>query len=618
MSKINNIPHSLRYLADNLLLTVVVLIIFFTSIQKLSAENINQCKSNPVIQGVTDLRCWNGRSPIILSGSWSIEYESLDNKESYSGLASVPGNWRTHQPKLHFLGRAVYRNKIILSEPTGDLAINLKRSRMARKLILINELGEQTLLYDSGNTELSQKTEVLMSIPIVYLPPLGKVSELVLIVNNSESFHGGIEEALILGSSQEILRSDQSLKNITMIIATVLFGFFIVNLYLYFIRHTGLATLMLAGMAFSIVLRQIIQAGVLSALFPALTSSYDAAFGWGTFFFGLIFGYGYFQATFPKIIPKWIPIFVYSISMVGIVLFILKPLYLVQIYGLFYRPTILITTIVLIGYLIFGSEKSKYEVRITLFSGFILLLAVASDIILFQLFQYYSIVSISALGMLVFIAAQTMMTSNRYWNSLTNSAKLATELKILNSELENIVDKRTKELALKNRQLEAISRTDPLTGLANRRAFDELLNKEINRCKRANLPLVLALLDIDHFKQINDQYGHDFGDMILIDVGKRIESTLRINDFAARWGGEEFAALLSATNKQDALLIAQRIKQSISALSWVFEEQTVRLTISIGLARLQPHEETNQLFKQADTALYESKHTGRNKVSISW
>ena len=161
-----------------------------------------------------------------------------------------------------------------------------------------------------------------------------------------------------------------------------------------------------------------------------------------------------------------------------------------------------------------------------------------------------------------------------------------------------------------NQALHELARTDPLTGLRNRRAFDDSLGLEIAAVERTRSPLSLLVLDVDHFKQINDSFGHDAGDKVLRSIAQVLSGCVRIIDIVARVGGEEFAVILPHTDAQGAHEVAQRMRVAVAQASWLGQPTT----ISIGAASLRAAETADSLFARADAALYAAKKSGRNRV----
>lgn len=159
--------------------------------------------------------------------------------------------------------------------------------------------------------------------------------------------------------------------------------------------------------------------------------------------------------------------------------------------------------------------------------------------------------------------------------------------------------------------------TDGLTGLYNRRYFQQTLDREFARSKRYKSPLSLALFDIDHFKNINDTYGHQVGDKVIADISRIIRNSLRKTDYIARYGGEEIVLILPETSVDQTMIPIERIRIKIQDQIFVYGDKFVQVTISCGLAGVEPDVNTHEdLILRADKALYSSKDCGRNKTTI--
>lgn len=173
-----------------------------------------------------------------------------------------------------------------------------------------------------------------------------------------------------------------------------------------------------------------------------------------------------------------------------------------------------------------------------------------------------------------------------------------------------------KRMACNELQLQKIATQDGLTGLYNRRQFDMMLEDTIVLCTRYDRPVSLFMVDIDHFKQINDTYGHPAGDAVLVELGKRLTNQARTSDLLFRYGGEEFTVLVQETDSAAASILAQRICETIANEQWDLGNGTqISMTVSIGIASYPDHASTSQtLLAAADKALYEAKQTGRNRI----
>ena len=155
---------------------------------------------------------------------------------------------------------------------------------------------------------------------------------------------------------------------------------------------------------------------------------------------------------------------------------------------------------------------------------------------------------------------------------------------------------------------------DPLTGLFNRLAYDERIAQEFARAKRYRQPLSLAVLDIDRFKRINDNYGHKAGDKALKIIAERVRKNLRETDFLARYGGEEFVIIMPETALDDSLTAVEKLRQDVSLSQFHYQGTAVSITISVGLAEMHEEDDTSGLFQRADRALYHAKDTGRDRT----
>jgi len=197
-------------------------------------------------------------------------------------------------------------------------------------------------------------------------------------------------------------------------------------------------------------------------------------------------------------------------------------------------------------------------------------------------------------------------------------------------DMQSIVDVRTEELRSSleeseklRARYEEMSIIDPLTKLYNRRFFYTEVTSGLARAKRYSQPFSLMLMDLDHFKQVNDTYGHECGDKVLIGVSEILTQFTRVGDTLARFGGEEFVLALPETNNEGAHQLAERIRSTIESSDWECNGSVIKISISIGLSSLDPHDndevhdddiQVSDILREADRALYYVKQHGRNNV----
>ncbi len=211
---------------------------------------------------------------------------------------------------------------------------------------------------------------------------------------------------------------------------------------------------------------------------------------------------------------------------------------------------------------------------------------------------------------------------------ITQVKRAEAELRRSRDELERKVDERTAELTRANQELQAevqhrrlleehlqtLATTDTLTQVFNRRKFDEMLAMEMARAERYAQPFSLILLDIDHFKQLNDRFGHPAGDAVLSELAARVVPVLRASDIFARWGGEEFVVLAPGATVENARQLAEKLRGEIERGEFAM---VGKLTCSFGVAEFSRGGKAEDLLRQADQALYRAKQGGRNRVEVA-
>lgn len=171
--------------------------------------------------------------------------------------------------------------------------------------------------------------------------------------------------------------------------------------------------------------------------------------------------------------------------------------------------------------------------------------------------------------------------------------------------------------ALQYRSAVKNAMTDTLTGLFNRHALEQLFPIELERSKRQGTPLSVLLIDIDHFKTINDTWGHAAGDSLLVQVSALLERTMRLSNTAFRFGGEEFLLILPVTTLRQAKIAGERIRKTLASTPLAYDDTAISITASLGAATLKEGDDLLSLIRKADRALYRAKNLGRNQLYIA-
>ncbi len=192
--------------------------------------------------------------------------------------------------------------------------------------------------------------------------------------------------------------------------------------------------------------------------------------------------------------------------------------------------------------------------------------------------------------------------------------KVNEKLVEVNRKLEEKVEKKTRELEQSNEELKRLSWTDPLTQLLNRRSCEERFNNEIARFERTEESFCIILCDLDHFKSINDKFGHNVGDYILVEVARIFRNNSRKTDMVFRWGGEEFLFLLTATELKGGFVSGEKIREKIEKTIFKYDQQIIPITISMGISCYKKGLTMEECIKEADDNLYNAKKSGRNRL----
>jgi diguanylate cyclase (GGDEF)-like protein len=272
--------------------------------------------------------------------------------------------------------------------------------------------------------------------------------------------------------------------------------------------------------------------------------------------------------------------------------------------------------LICLGFLMFATIEILRSVRSGRSEAGVLAagLVVLGSCLIYDLFGVLRMVSaipgLPVLGFSVLFLFAARMLSQRY-------DREHRELVELRAQLEQRVDERTRELTDANLKLDQLARTDALTGLPNRRSFLDSATQLVALQERAQMAFALVMIDVDQFKRINDEYGHEGGDTALRMVALGLRRGLRQQDIVARWGGEEFIALLPDTAGPAAARVAEMLRKALGELQVDHGAQTIRVSASFGVAEHPPGQRLEATINAADRALYQAKQAGRDRVVLA-
>lgn len=599
-------------------------------------------------KGVTDLTEIQFETDVIqLDGEWEFYWKQLlEPGELETGLITgyidIPSSWnkclsteRYHSGE----GYATYRLMFITGE-NRRLALKIPRLHTAYKLWVNGELTAS-----AGDVGKSRDTMVPRYLPqIAFFEAQQGENEIVIQVSNFYHRSGGILENIKIGSENLIL--DLRYKGIAN--ALLLFGALIFigayHLALFFFRRKNDSPLYFGLFCILVGIRTLLVGEcVFIYLFPGFHWEIAHKIQTLTFYLGVPFILMFFLSVFPKYFHAPVIRIAQLMGAAFGILILLTPVRIFSLVNPIYQIWTVLIIIYVLGVLVkISIYKERGSLLITI-GALALLLTSLNDIIFLSIWlndtgssflkTIFRTGNLSSAGQIIFAFTNSLLLAKRFSNSLEHEEVMIAELTEINTNLDDLVFQRTKALADSNQEIERqklqlekvnrdlrqLSLKDPLTGVWNRRKYDETIDSEWRRCLRYQRPVSLILLDIDYFKQFNDAYGHMAGDECLTKVGKTIKDSLsRSTDMVARYGGEEFIVLLTDMSQEDVIKLANLLWQKTRALNIPHEDSSVSkyVTVSIGVTSKVPdtHSSYEDLFMVADKALYHAKSNGRNQV----
>lgn len=610
----------------------VMIIILVMLIQLTNTFALTKSDEIVVKKGYIDASKWNfdEGEALPLSGEWEFYWNSLLEPKDFEidnykkSFIHIPTDLVRKSTKNNLGtgdGYATLRLKIKVRDINKVYGLKFKYFSSANK-IWVNGVN----ISSSGKVGIDKETYKSNYIPQEIL--FKSDSEDIEIVVQIANFHHRrirLNEVLFGTADQIQHNSYMNIIKESILIGSLL----LVAVYcyvVYFIKKREPALLYLSLTALLVAVREaIVSERILIRVIPNLSAEIMMKLGYLPVFVLLPLISMYIREIFKS--PKLDNV-VKILKYIGFIFFILIMLTTVKVYDWIfeYGSWLIVVAAIYIIYIIIYNNLIKSTRRIyTMVAGCgAILITAINDI--FRELGLINTPELLSVGFVLFVLFQAIFLAWRFNDSYDQIAKLSKEneemykkIQELNEDLETRIKSRTKELQVANRKLAQMSKIDPLTGLGNRRYFDEQFKYAWNKSLNENKPISIIMMDIDYFKSFNDSYGHLEGDKCLKKIADTIKSSIREKaDIVARYGGEEFVALFSETDSDMAAIMAERIRRNIKSLKIPHRFSCVSdyITISLGVNTIIASEDDsmNEFIRKADRKLYIAKEKGRDNM----
>lgn len=586
-----------------------------------------------------------------LDGQWEFYWNELlepqelkETDQQKIRYIDIPSSWNRYiinGTELSGEGYATYR-LILKTEEDKKLGLKIPRMFTAYNLWVNGEL-----IASAGAVGQSRDTMTPQYLPQVALfKPQPGENEIVIQVSNFYHRSGGILESLIIAEDKQII----GLRYKSIAYESLLFGCLMIigayHLALFFFRKKNTAPLYFGLFCLFIGIRTLLVGErFFSYLFPYFDWEVAHKIQTLTFYLGVPVILMFFKSVFPNNFHSRIVKVVQGVGIAFGCLVLLTPARFFTVINPAYQVFAFLVIVYIISAFIKMLIRKEKGIGLIIVGGMALILSSLNDIVFLSIWMndygssllrsLFRTGNLSSVGQLLFVFANSLVLAQRFSKALEQEEVMTAQLKEINLNLDELVAKRTEdlekskekiayqkmELQKANKSLQLLSLKDPLTGLWNRRHYDNIIQIEWNRALRHKRPISLMLLDIDYFKAYNDCYGHKAGDECLIQVAQTIKDySRRASDLAARYGGEEFVVIMQELDKDEATEIALLLRKAIEELSIAHKCSTVSpwVTVSIGVTSIVPNNNSSphELFLTVDKALYQAKAAGRNQVKF--
>ena len=608
-----------------LLLALMTVILLMVS--NLLSENHKDKEFPTAIDGVFNISSLslNKTKSIPINGNWRFDSQQLllasdikQRKES-SFYISVPRVWNDQvvdENRLTGEGYGTHSVLIQLDKEYPQLSLKMPIIGTAYRVYVNDELLSSAGVVDAdpGKAQSSYERKI-----INFVPPSSQFTVLVQVANYG-FFYGGIWNEIRIGLPEALQQEQGKIILQSTFMIAIFFTICGFNFIQFSLSTNNNIPLLIACICILLALRELEQSQILY-----LVDIFYIPFDWSvrinylSFYGAMPLALQYFKQSYRREYNQRVIQIVNAICIGFCLSALLTP---VSFFSPF-MPIFQLFAIFVLLYMTFGIIlaviRKKKHAKLMLIGTLVFLLLALNDILLNL--ELIDSVSLTNFGLVAFVMCQNYVIYSVFIAASKENQYLNIKLQQRNQELEKFsislehqVTLRTSELANVNKKLQSLANEDPLTGLLNRRGLMQHIEQAKVNYDQNKQPFCLVLIDFDEFKQLNDTLGHDIGDKVLSSSSDVIRDSIRAEDTAGRWGGEEFLVLIANTQIDIAIEIAERIRKDVEhKISFKVNQ---KVSITVGIAQCEVNESIESCLKRADNALYKGKARGKNLVQV--
>jgi diguanylate cyclase (GGDEF)-like protein len=566
---------------------------------------------------------FSSRKTLALVGDWSFFWQQLLEPDQLQGSIKKStfikgrGGWQssTYNQDYDAIGFATYHLDVALEKDANNLAIRIPQIESAYRLYIDTEfMASGGLVTDTEPTGTPG-----FNTAIVRIPDGLNTFSITIQVSNYHSSWGGLWAPIVLGDADSLHTLQRDKVALSLFIMGALLITAIHSLIQFFLRPTDNIPLVFACLCLLFFLREFTVDHMSFAL-SALAGGFVliTKLNFLSFYAGIPTALYFFHLSYNQEFHRKFCCFIYVVSIVFSAFVLFFPTRYFGIPLVLFEVFAVIVMLYMLQRIWVATTNKQRDAGVMLIGSLIAFSFAVNDIL--NVSGVITTGRFFSLGIIGFIMSQSFVTNNRF-NQLSNHNETLTDklkehnadLELMSELLETKVEQRTRQLKLANIELKALANNDSLTNTFNRHGLQQYIQVAFESYRRSQNLFCIVLIDYDHFKEINDIYGHDVGDIVLLTGANLIKSGMREQDKLARWGGEEFLILLPNTDLQGALAIANKLKDAISAEP-IGHPVGVNVSVTGGVALINHNDTFETLFKRADDALYQGKQNGRNQI----